>query len=296
MIRSQKCNTLVSIIICTFDRPEFVLQLLQNIRRLELISKIEVLVIDNNKFNFSKELKEFQCKDYIYNYHQEREVGLSAARNRGVRESNSKYVIFVDDDAILPANLIERFIKIWEENRSLILGARILPFFEFPRPAWLTRKLLGFYSCEDLGVVDHYPTYWYPAGVCFGLLKEDIKNAGFFDTYLGRNGNRLISGEETDLCQRVEKKFARQRFYVGSVTVRHSIHKERLTVNWITRRVLNNQYEFDYMVKRTWKEEIRLWVKLVYYLSLWTFSRSLEHKILYQLNKNIIFKNDRNYI
>ena len=103
MISTEKVHPLVSkspdltatIVICTRNRPVELRGCLDAISCLERAPD-EVLVIDNTAGN--KET-ESVSHEFGATYIIESIKGLSHARNRGMRESHSAIVIYLDDDA-----------------------------------------------------------------------------------------------------------------------------------------------------------------------------------------------------
>ncbi|MCR8968938.1 glycosyltransferase family 2 protein [Facklamia sp. 7083-14-GEN3] len=96
-------NSKVSIIIPTFKRPERVVRAVESVLKQDY-DNYEIIVVDDNDPN-SKERKETsnnlqkysKLTNFIYIEHSENKNG-SAARNTGIRNSNGKYITFLDDD------------------------------------------------------------------------------------------------------------------------------------------------------------------------------------------------------
>ena len=95
-------NPLVSIIICTYNRMQYLPKCLEHLKNQTCKTEdYEVVLINNN----STDKTEFICKEYIQknpelnvSYFLEKNPGLSHARNRGVKEANGDVLCFIDDD------------------------------------------------------------------------------------------------------------------------------------------------------------------------------------------------------
>lgn len=92
----KKTGPTVTIVVCTRNRPEALRCCLEAIARLTPPAD-EVLVVDNSQGDAETERV---ARELAARYVVERRAGLSRARNRGLAESRTEIVAFVDDDAI----------------------------------------------------------------------------------------------------------------------------------------------------------------------------------------------------
>ena len=94
----------ISVVICTYNRSRHLKNILNSLAEQEVPDDLvwEIVVIDNNSKDDTKDVvDEFTLKTPIpVKYFTEEKQGLSHARNRGIVESEGKYVAFTDDDAI----------------------------------------------------------------------------------------------------------------------------------------------------------------------------------------------------
>jgi glycosyltransferase involved in cell wall biosynthesis len=82
---------------------------------------------------------------------QERELGLTAARRRGLRESTAPVCIFVDDDNVLAADYLDAAHAIFaREPRLGCAGGKSIPEFETPPADWI-REFFPLLALRDLG-------------------------------------------------------------------------------------------------------------------------------------------------
>ncbi len=168
--------------------------------------------------------------------------GLSVARNCGLAAVRTAWIAFLDDDAVPGAD--------WAgQLRTAIgtlpaagaaIGGRILPAWEDPLPCWwppALRGVLTIVEWEGRGEEGHD----LPAGVAvyganMAFRTDALRAIGGFPEELGRVGNRLLSGEEVEVLDRLRAKGLRV-FYDGRVTVRHSIQRDRLRPGWLLDRM-----------------------------------------------------------
>lgn len=228
----------ISIIICTHDGGKTLLQCLESLnRQIYASDEVEILIIDNASINETKNIAQdfiksskFKCR-YIF----EPKLGLSVARNRGIREAGGEIVAFIDDDAIADKNWLKNFTFCFKSENVWAVGGKVVPKFEISPPTWLPEKkqLFPLTIC-DLGPktkeVPHI------VGTNMAFAKKIFKQLGRFRTDLGRKGASLLSGEEIDFCERITKSGGKI-IYCPKAVVSHLVPKERLTRTFFRKRM-----------------------------------------------------------
>jgi glycosyltransferase involved in cell wall biosynthesis len=92
----EESDLTITIVICTRNRPALLRKCLEGIAHLQRTSD-EVIVVDNTSGDKETEAV---AREFAAVYTSEPTQGLSRARNRGLAESNSEIVAFLDDDAV----------------------------------------------------------------------------------------------------------------------------------------------------------------------------------------------------
>ena len=169
-------------------------------------------------------------------------AGLSHARNLGLAASRHAWTAFLDDDAVPAPDWAQRMAEAIEQlpEDAAALGGRILPHWEEPLPPWWPAALRGVLTIvewEGHGEDGRdLPADVAVYGANMAFRTEDLTEIGGFPEELGRVGDRLLSGEEVEVLERLRAKGLRV-FYDGRVTVRHSIQQERLRPDWLLSRL-----------------------------------------------------------
>src|SRR5208283_4457645 len=92
----------ISVILCTYNRASILISALESIVAQTLPESVEweVLVVDNNSCDQTREVVEDFCRRYPrrFRYVFEPNQGLSHARNSGIREALGEVLAFMDDD------------------------------------------------------------------------------------------------------------------------------------------------------------------------------------------------------
>jgi|GEM_PF-3773787 len=224
-----------SVIICTYNRFDYLVETLHSVlSRIENRSDVEVLVVDNNSGDETQTIQSIFSGQTEVKYFLELNQGLSHARNRGIKESLGDILIFLDDDIDLDHSYFER-IQIEFENPSVnILGGKVLPF-NSNMPEWLPSKYYYLASVFDLG--DERLVVPMLMGANYAMRKNVADRVGYYNVELGRKGNNLMGGEESDYFNRASN-FGYHLDYEPTLIVYHKIQPK-----------LNKKYIFNYAVQ-----------------------------------------------
>lgn len=124
-------NTLVSIIIPTYNRANLIAETLDSILA-QTYKNWECLVIDDGSIdNTNLVLEEYIKRDNRFQYHQRPNIkpkGANACRNYGFGLSNGEYVIWFDDDDLMNEKLLSIQVKSLKSNNYSI--CQVLVFKE----------------------------------------------------------------------------------------------------------------------------------------------------------------------
>lgn len=187
--RSAASVLSVTVCVCTRDRPELLRHCLESLVRLVPPAN-EILVVDNSSGN---PVTQQIAHDFGARYSVEPEKGLSRARNRGVAESNSIVVAFLDDDATAEPGWLHHLMHPFEAPSTAAVTGRIIT----PQTPPLTPDQM-----ETRSLCSQDP-HWFEAasfgGVGLGSNMALRKSAcvGFkvFDERLGRGAPFQIAEE-----------------------------------------------------------------------------------------------------
>lgn len=231
---------MLSVIICTYNREKYIYKCLQNLANNRSNTDWELLVVDNKSTdNTLNEIKRFE-QDYNpanYRYILETEQGLSFARNRGIKEAKGDWLVFLDDDAFVKNDYIEKLQNYITELPDMqAFGGKIVPLFEDGKiPKWLCHWNLSWVSALNLGnKVKLFKGSAFPTGANMGFKQEMVDLYGAFNTQLGRTGKKLIGGEEKDFFNRLKSGGAKI-YYLPEIPVQHCIPASRTTIDYIER-------------------------------------------------------------
>ena len=116
MLDEKKDNPLVSVVIPTYGRPDYLKRAVESVLN-QTYKEIEVIVVDDNNpdtLDRSATMKTMEAysqnSKVIYLMHEFNKNG-SAARNTGINASSGNYICFLDDDDEMLSERIEKFVR-----------------------------------------------------------------------------------------------------------------------------------------------------------------------------------------
>ena len=97
---------LISVVIPVFNGEKWIIETIESVQQ-QTYSNIEIIIIDDGSIdNTNLVIKKLQKKHSNIQYFYQENSGPASARNNGIRQSNGKYIAFLDsDDVWLPHKL-----------------------------------------------------------------------------------------------------------------------------------------------------------------------------------------------
>lgn len=232
-----------SIIVCTYNRADSLNTTLKHLVQQDFKGgDLEILVIDNNSDDHTPQIaQQYESSDGVpVRYHFEPVQGISKARNTGVAISKADVLIFIDDDAYPVAlDWAHRIVSAFADDSVGAAGGKAQPVWpqQGGRPDWLHDHLLPYLGIYDAGFSALSPLSYpnYPYGVNIAFRRSLLEEVGSFSEGVGRQGLVLLSGEETELCKRIDEA-GHQVVFVPDAAVNHVMAPGRLTHEWFLRR------------------------------------------------------------
>ncbi len=173
----------------------------------------------------------------------ESELGLAAARRRGMREAACELIVFIDDDNVLNSDYLSEALRIKREWP--LLGAwgagTIIPEFEIEPPDQI-RPFLGALALRQVAapqwtnVFGCGATPW-GAGLC---MRSSVAAAYYRHcarsalAITGRRGNSLASGEDVEICY-VACSMGLGIGIFPNLGITHLIPKQRISADYLVK-------------------------------------------------------------
>lgn len=238
----------ISIIICTYNRCQSLKDTLHSLLTQDLDHglAVELLIVDNNSSDNTKTVAEGFARTTRWDvrYIFVKTQGKSYALNRAVEEARGRFLVFTDDDIIPHRDWLSVLWRAYGDMNADCAGGRILPSWsETPHPWMLHEKIKGhirgMWGCLDHGphviVADENTDDAFLFGANMAIRRSVFQQVGFFRTDIGRTGNLLTQGEETELISRMIKKKMKV-VYDPKAVVRHKIRPEQMRLSYARMR------------------------------------------------------------
>ncbi|HRN94077.1 MAG TPA: glycosyltransferase [Chitinophagales bacterium] len=248
----------VSVVIVTYNGVERLKPTIEHlINQKDISFEWEVLLVDNNSTDgtadFVKKLWDTQASSCKLRIVSEPKPGQSAARERGIKESNYQYLLFCDDDNWLNENYVKAAFEIINsaENIAAVGGIGIMEYEQdFTPPTWL-KPFERSYGTTAQGIEDGDTTNWkgclYTAGTILNRKWiGKLYNLGFSSSLKGRIGTSLTGGEDIELTYAL-KLIGGKLFYSSKMHFKHFMPKQRITWDYL-KRLWNSFGYSDYII------------------------------------------------
>ena len=226
---------MLTVIICTYNREKYIGNLLLALAKNDLPKPdYEIVLVDNNCTDHTREICNafaLQHPDISFRYVIETEQGLSAARNRGIKEAKGDILVYVDDDALVDANYLRAYAEHFATHPdTMAAGGPIEPLYENTvAPAWMTpytkALLTGWLNYGNQ--VKPFPKERFPGGGNAAYRKEVFDKVGLFNTALGRKGGSLMGSEEKDIFDKM-RALGMTIMYLPTSVLHHIIPQAKL--------------------------------------------------------------------
>ena len=241
----SSCADGVSILICTYNRRPFLEKLIDSIRaQLPASFPLEVLIIDNNSRDGTAEYGQgVAAADPTFRYLFEGRQGLSHARNAGARAARQGFLLYLDDDAVLPPHYLATLGGLLAEHDPDFLGGPLYPLYLDPKPDWFPESLEIRKKTEQSGF-DQDVTL---TGANYGVKKRVLEQVGGFDPRYGMTGGKVGMLEERlviETYRRITPSDRQKIYYSLETFILNATPAHRMTVRFQLERIFagNSQY------------------------------------------------------
>ena len=257
----------LSIIICTYNRLDFLKKCIDSIlKQISTNNDIEIVVIDNNCNDGTKEYINSLNSTYI-NYFLETKQGLSHARNKGIEVSKGDFLAFVDDDATIDEKWLKSLLyHLKTQNINHIYGGPIFPNFEVKCPKWIDDGyFIRKFKSSD-GYLDKLTAQDGFSGGNMCIPKNIFDKVGVFNTDLGMQGKEMGLGEESELFFRIHNKIKEVKLYnVNDMSITHFEAKFKLEKKYLKDRISLSSLQFTnrLLAEKNLKSKIMIYGKIV---------------------------------
>jgi glucosyl-dolichyl phosphate glucuronosyltransferase len=229
----------VTIVVCTRNRAAFLARMLHSMMALKLPNQLrwEVLIVDNASEDDTAEVIASYAAVLPVVSVREPRMGLSNARNTGVRHARGRYIVWTDDDVRLHENWLFSYVQAFQAfSDAAVFGGSAIPVLEEPTPAWFSGS-----QSELRALLAHRDPSSFPLRLSvdgelpFGLnfaIRAREQRCHPYDPMLGVAPGRRRGGEERQVIREILASGA-QGYWVPEAQVFHIIPASRQTPQYI---------------------------------------------------------------
>ena len=229
-----------SVVLCSRNRSALLREALESLLELDFPpDQFELCLVDNDSSDDTTEVvREVAARaPFALRYFCEKKVGLSAARNRGVREARGEYVFFTDDDQLVDPAVLREHLRVAEVHHARAIQGAIALRFPGGRPRWLRGPL-----ATVLGQTQDVPEG--PANIdLYGgnmvLRRELFDDLPGFREDLGKGASGYA--EDIEFTRRLRQR-GEPIVYAPTARIHHVIGPDRASASFLFRSSFEKGY------------------------------------------------------
>ncbi len=177
-------NISVSVVVSTFNRIEYLKQSVDALLKLNF-DNFEIIIVNDGSIDGTGRYLDSFKNSKIRIIHHDANLGLSAARNSGIRAAKYEIVAFTDDDCMVDENWLTKIVEGFSsDNIGFVIGQ-----------VFYVKKDYKGYFPERL--VRNIGAKW-PMGANIAYQKKVFDKIGYFEDYFFKYGN-----EDSEMAVRV---------------------------------------------------------------------------------------------
>jgi GT2 family glycosyltransferase len=237
----------VSVIICTCrdDSYPYLLDAVDSLRNQTYQQMEIIIVIDGNEELHQKVAATYRDQPDIRIAASAQSLGVSGARDFGLKDARGDIIAFIDDDAAAEKGWVEGLVSTCREYDALAVAGPVLPVWLSGRPDFLPEELFWLvgltyegYAQGNIGEVRN------ALGSNMGFKREVFARVGGFSQGFGfaSRGNSYVQGEEPELALRMKNITGRGVVYNPGLVVYHKVQERKTKLTALFRRAFYQGY------------------------------------------------------
>lgn len=243
---------MISVVVPVYNDADKIKNLFKSLKD-QSYKNFEVIIVDDCSNDNIQEV----CKNFGFKVlRNKKNMGPACSRNRGVKHSKGKIVLFTDSDCVLPEDWIEKYVKAFSDpDKFVIQGSVSIPKSNLVGDSV---AMLGFPAGGNLGFEKMWPvandgsTTQLVTCNC-GIRREVFKKCGYFDETFP-----YPFGEDTEYGHRVIQK-GFKIYFEPSIKVVHPARANlKSFIKWAYKRGLGG-YHLAKHVNLGNVMKLRLW-------------------------------------
>jgi glucosyl-dolichyl phosphate glucuronosyltransferase len=230
----------VSVIIATYNRARRLDDCVAQLSRQQFVPGDELIVVDNGSADATPAVIDRWRRLFPVplRHLTERRPGKSCALAQALKVASGDILAFTDDDVRVDDAWITELRTTMSSGEVAMLGGPVAPRWEHQAPRWLRLGARDYgRMVAPLGLLN-YGTEPVPLGTRtllganLAVRRDVLKQVGGFALHLGKMRGTLLSGEDHELCRRVQAA-GYKAMYSPRARVEHWVPAERMRVAYV---------------------------------------------------------------
>lgn len=250
-------DTTIDVVIPTYNDCKHVLQAIDSVLE-QTISPTKVIVVDDGSDDETRKIiDEKYCSNKTVLYHFQKNQGLSAARNKGIKLGKSQFIAFLDSDDMWKPTKLEKQINSFKKTNFKNLG---LVYCNYELINEDNEKVEGSFFQLNRDVRGNVCQYLNQSNQISGsgsavlIKRKCFEKSGVFD-------ESLSAAEDWDMWLRISKYFDVDYVYETLVQIRrhdNNMQNDELRLFTNMARVYTKHQLTNYINKKSVMEMQRL--------------------------------------
>jgi len=229
----------ISIVIATYNRATLLGECLRHLADQPFETDDDVVVVDNGSTDGTPRVIESARQRFPVRLRHltKSRPGKSHAVAAAVAVAGGDVLAFTDDDITVDPQWTATIRRIMRDSSAALVGGPVFPRWEAAPPSWLRFETPEFGRlAAPLGLLNYGPASIELGprtvlGANMAIRKTSINKVGGYARHLGKLRGTLLSGEDHDLCQRVQAA-GYKAIYHPELRVAHWVPVERMRARY----------------------------------------------------------------
>ena len=230
----------VSVIIATYNRAALLDECLTHLRAQRFVAGDEVIVVDNGSTDATAAVVARHQRSWptpLRLLHETR-PGKSHAVAQATAAATGDLLVFTDDDVNVGAEWLEAIRTVMSDPAIGVAGGSVAARWESTVPRWFRRAVAQHARLgAPIALLDYGDRHVELGertllGANLAVRQEVFRAVGGFPTHLGKLRGTLLSGEDHELCRRVQAS-GHRAVYVPDAVVHHWVPARRARVSYL---------------------------------------------------------------
>jgi glycosyltransferase involved in cell wall biosynthesis len=242
-----------SVVLCTRNRAKLLADALESLLAVDFRPQdFELCLVDNDSSDDTALVVERFAKraPFEVRYLLEKKIGLSAARNRAIREARGRYLFFTDDDQLVDPAILREHLRVAQAHGARAIQGAIALEFPAGRPSWLRGPLTTvFGQTQD---VPEGPANIHLYGGNMVFEKSLFDGFTAFREDLGKGA--VGYSEDIEITRRLRAR-GETIVYAPTARIYHVIGPDRASASFLRRNSFEKGYSDGHI-----KKGVRAWL------------------------------------